>query len=532
MGKAFCIPAADKPGREFVNIPRLVLAGLSGGTGKTILSLGIARAWTRSGLRTAPFKKGPDYIDAAWLGLAAKVAATNLDPYLLDADKLRALFCDRAADADVAVIEGNRGLFDGKDLTGTCSTAELARQLNAPVILAMDCTKMTRTAAAVVAGCAVFEQGLNLAGVILNRTAGERHREVLRTTIEHYTGIPVLGMLPKLADNPIRERHMGLVSDQEYEGHAYADREAALDALADVVAAHVDLDRLHAIAAAAPELIRPDVDLWPQPIPELAARLAPANAAAPSDRPSEGAPAGNLAAPPESVAPPESAAAAHPDAPVIGYIRDAALWFYYRENFEALERAGARLVRLSLLDGAPWPEIHGLYLGGGFPETLAERLSDNIATRERVRALAESGLPVYAECGGFMYLGRSVIHEGREFPMAGVFPVTTKLCERPQGLGYTEARVVRENPFFEVGRTIRGHEFHYSRCVPDVVADPEGAALEFVLDMTRGSGMLHGRDGVVRANVYAAYNHIFALGEPGWAERFVAAALRRRSGGT
>ncbi|MGE4552477.1 MAG: cobyrinate a,c-diamide synthase [Desulfovibrionaceae bacterium] len=461
--------------------PRVVIAGLSGGSGKTMVSLGLARALSRAGARVRAFKKGPDYIDAAWLGLAAGGPCTNLDPFLLAPDPLAALFVDKAEGADLALIEGNRGLFDGKDVSGTCSTAELARRLAAPVILVMDATKMTRTAAAVVLGCQHFEPDTGLAGVVLNRTAGDRHRGILTRSIEHYTGLPVLGALPKMDDALIPERHMGLVSDREQDGV-----DEILDRLADAVGRCLDLERIRALAAAAPPLARPEVALWPEPVP----------------------------------------GAADPDRPVrIGYVHDAALWFYYPENLEALARAGAELVRLSILDPAPWPEIHGLYLGGGFPETHARALAANQAVRERVRALVADGLPIYAECGGFMYLCRELEFEGEAWPMAGVFDLRTGFCARPQGLGYVAAEVVRPNPFHEVGTELRGHEFHYSCCRP-----PEGPLPDMALRMTRGAGMLLGLDAAVTANTWASYTHLFALGAPHWAPNFVRAALRRRDG--
>lgn len=454
--------------------PRLVLAGLSGGAGKTIVSLAVCRALRNRGLKVRPFKKGPDYIDATWLTLAAGARTSNLDPFLLPWETVAALFRDKVQGFDLGFVEGNRGLFDGKDIEGSCSTAELARRLAAPVVLVLDCTKMTRTAAAIVAGCRHFEPGLALAGVILNRTAGERHRSILRRSIEAHTDVPVLGVLPKLARNPIPERHMGLVSDQEHAG-----RDEALDALGRLAEDCLDLDGLLRVAAVAPVL--------PGPIPPLWGHE-----------------------PRQAVA-------------TIGYVEDAALWFYYPENLEALERAGARLARVSLLSDEPWPELHGLYLGGGFPETLAERLAANASVRNRVRALAEAGLPIYAECGGFMYLCRSLEHEGKSFPMAGVFSLSTRLCPKPQGLGYVEALVVRDNPFFALGSRIRGHEFHYSACLRI-----EAAGLQFALRMLRGQGMQEGLDGLVHKNVFAAYTHIHALGEPGWARSFVAAACSHR----
>ena len=456
-----------------MRIPRLVLAGLSGGAGKTILSLAVARALGDRGLDVRPFKKGPDYIDAAWLGRAAHRPCTNLDPHLLPEHVLSALFAERAAGGDVAVIEGNRGLFDGMDVHGTSSTARLARMLAAPVVLVIDATKMTRTVAAIVQGCAGFDPGIRLAGVILNRTAGPRHRSQLTQAIEAHTDVPVLGLLPKL-DDPIPERHIGLIS-----GHEHDAGDRALARLGALAEDWLDLDALLAAAQAAPEY--PDCGPlpWPEPVAD--------------------------------------------EAPSIGYVEDEALWFYYPENLEALTRAGARLVRLSLLDDAPWPELHGLYLGGGFPETLAERLSANTERLAEVRALAESGMPVYAECGGFMYLGESVTFGERSYPMSGVLPVSTSLCERPQGLGYVEAESELDNPFHPAGTVFTGHEFHYSLCAETGEATPPLA-----LSMRRGTGMLHGRDGMVSGGVFACYVHLHALGAPHWAPNFVRAAAAFR----
>lgn len=524
-----------------MNLPRIVIAGLSGGSGKTLVSLGVVRALARAGLAVKPCKKGPDYIDAWWLALAAGHPTTNLDPYFLDADMLRSLFwtqcglagghgqptgqspggariqdapcafsrLSRPGPFDMAVIEGNRGLFDGRDLSGSCSTAELARILGAPVVVVMDCTKMTRTAAAIVSGLRHFEQGVRIAGVILNRTAGPRHRTVLRETIEHYTDVPVLGVLPKLTDNPIPERHMGLVSGMEHEECV-----AGLDRVADIMADHVDLHRLREVAASAPAQREPIADLW--------SLLPGAGHAAPASSAEHGAE-------PDAV---------HHARPRIGYVHDAALWFYYEENLLALRHAGADLVRLSLLDDAPWPDLDGLYLGGGFPETLAARLAANRPALDRLRGLSDAGLPIYAECGGFMVLGRSIVMDGTEHPMANIFPVRTVFHPKPQGLGYVDATAVLGNPFHPVGTPFRGHEFHYSRCVPCDAPTAKGTAgqerqgssplLSCALRLTAQSGhvtgMGEGRDGLLHNSTLASYTHIFAPAVPHWAPAMVRAA--------
>lgn len=461
------------------NNPRFILAGLSGGTGKTIISLSLARAFKRRGLAVAPFKKGPDYIDAKWLGLAAGRDCSNLDPYFHSNDVIRSLFWHKSQGCDISLVEGNRGLFDGMDEQGSASTAELARRLDAPVVLAIDCTKMTRTVAAIVQGCTMFEPGLNLAGVVLNRTAGTRHRAILRSSIETHTDVPVLGVLPKISQNPIPERHMGLMSDQEYDGRDYGDGQRALDSLADMAEEWLDVDAIAAIARnAAPFGDDPGPVFPGEPTPKKAR---------------------------------------------IGYVHDAALWFYYPENLEALEHAGAELVRVSLLSDEPWPELDGLYIGGGFPEVFAERIAANTGILAGIKAMAQAGKPIYAECGGFMVLCDFLEFEGRSHAMAGVYPLGTTFCERPQGLGYTEAVAKRDSVFYAEGTTVLGHEFHYSVCV----SEPE-APVECAMKMVRGKGVLHGQDGLLYQNTFAGYNHIHALAVPEWAQRFVDAVASRR----
>lgn len=458
-----------------MRIPRLLVSALRGGAGKTLLSLGLARALTRQGYKVKPCKKGPDYIDAAWLARAAHCACTNLDPFFLNAEELRALLAHVwQPHHALALIEGNRGLFDGRDVHGSCSSAELARILDAPVLLSLDITKMTRTSAAVVAGLASFEPDVRLAGVVLNQAASSRHETIVRRSLETYTDIPVLGALPRLTGNPLPERHMGLVDVGEHPA-----TEALLDRLADTVTAHTDLPRIRAVADAAPALNTPPA-FWPAPCEA-------------------------------SSVPPVR----------IGYVRDAALWFYYAENFEALRRAGAELVELSLLDPRPWPEdLAGLYLGGGFPEEWVEQLSGS-PHLAHIRALSEAGLPIYAECGGFMLLSTAIVREQRVWPMSGVFPVRAHFYPRPQGLGYVEARVTRPTPFHPQGSLLRGHEFHYSRCEADENIDALCS-----LRLESGVGMGQGQDGLLLRNTFAAYTHLYAPSTPHWAPHFVALARR------
>jgi cobyrinic acid a,c-diamide synthase len=466
-------------------IPRLVIAALRGGAGKTIVSAGIAAALSGRGRAVAPFKKGPDYIDAGWLALAAGRPCYNLDTFLLPPERIRSSFCSHAAAADLALIEGNRGLYDASDLSGETSTAELAKLLSAPVVLCADCTKTTRTMAAVIAGCVRFDPEVPIRGVILNHVAGARHESILRRAIEHFSGVPVVGAVPRMERQIFPERHMGLVPTAE---HAWAAESIA--AIARIASAHIDLEAVAAIAAAAP------------------------------------AAAGLCRAPQ-----PGGAAGAGPPAGVrIGVLRDAAFQFYYPENLEALAAAGAEVVFASPLAGGAFPEeIDALYIGGGFPETHAPELAANTAFSRALRERVEAGLPVYAECGGLMYLGRELVIAGRAFPMAGVLPLSFGLFKRPQGHGYTVVRVEGENPYYPVGAEVRGHEFHYSR-----VLAWSGGDRDLVFRMQRGVGIHGDRDGLVYKNVLATYTHIHALGNPGWATSLIRNAAehqrRRRAG--
>jgi len=457
---------------EEISYPRVLIAGLKGGSGKTLISLGLGRVLTELGLKVKGFKKGPDYIDAKWLGLAVGQEASNLDPFLFPKVKVKELFFSFAGKVDLALVEGNRGIFDGKDLQGSLSSAELARLLGLPVILVLDCTKITRTMAAIVQGIKAFEPDLDLKGVILNKTSGPRHRGILTQTIEHYTGLPVLGALPRLRKNPIPERHMGLVPAQEH----VASLDQVFAQLAQVCRDNLNIEQVIQIARSSSKVLAPRS----------------------TDK--------NLTTSELKV--------------TIGVVKDAAFWFYYQENLHALERAGAKLVFLSLLDDIPWPEIDGLYLGGGFPETMAEELETNMAKKALIKTLVEDGLPVYAECGGLMFLSQSICFQGREYEMSGIFPIKIGVQTKPKGHGYVEARVVQDNPFWPKGMQIEGHEFHYSYFITEL------KNFEFALDLSRGTGVHQGRDGLVYKNVFACYTHIHALGNPIWAKNFVLAAKR------
>jgi cobyrinic acid a,c-diamide synthase len=473
-------------GRGF---PRIIIAALRGGSGKTILSVGLIAAWKKLKKSIAPFKKGPDYIDTGWLALAAGRPCYNLDTFLLEPARIIQSFQTHALKGDIAVIEGNRGLYDGIDLAGSTSTAELAKLLQSPVLLCVDCTKITRTMAAVISGLIRFDPEVMIKAVVLNRVAGSRHERILRDNIEHYCGVPVLGAIPKLATQIFPERHMGLVPTPEHDWTG-----KSIDAAARIAVENIDLDAVYEIIRDLPPLKLASYDQPPETRrrkPAIKSKI--------------------------------QVAGTKPEKPQIGIIRDSAFQFYYPENIEALKAAGAETVFISPLSNKSLPDLDALYIGGGFPETHARQLAANKSFRKEIKALAENGLPIYAECGGLMYLGEELVLEKKSYPMAGVLPVTFDFYARPQGHGYTVVTVVNENPFYEVGSEIRGHEFHYSR-----VLKWSGAEKDLVFHMQRGVGITRDKDGICYKNVLATYTHIHALGTAQWAPALVRNALAYR----
>jgi cobyrinic acid a,c-diamide synthase len=462
-----------------------MIAALRGGSGKTILSIGLIAAWKKHKKSIAPFKKGPDYIDTGWLALAAGRPCYNLDTFLLETPQILQSFTAHTSKDDVAVIEGNRGLFDGIDLAGSTSTGELAKLLKTPVLLCVDCTKITRTMAAVISGLIQFDPDVMIKGVVLNRVAGSRHERNLRDNIEHYCGIPVLGAIPKLRTQIFPERHMGLVPTPE---HDWAGE--SIDTAAQVATEHIDLDAIY-------ELI--------QDLPSLEATKVGGQKTEIRSQKSEDC---------------EQITSVKADKPQIGIIKDSAFQFYYPENIDALKEAGAETVMISALVDQTLPELDALYIGGGFPETHAKELAENESFRKALKAMAEAGLPIYAECGGLMYLGEELVLEKKAYPMVGVLPLTFDFYSRPQGHGYTVVTVENENPFYEVGAEIRGHEFHYSR-----VLHWSGDEKDLVFRMQRGVGITKDKDGICYKNVLATYTHIHALGIPHWARALVRNAI-------
>jgi cobyrinic acid a,c-diamide synthase len=428
----------------------------------------------RKGLSVSAFKKGPDYIDSAWLGGAAESSCRNLDTYLVTPENVYGNFVKHAAGGDLALIEGNRGIFDGKDVAGTHSTAVLAKLLAAPVILVINATKLTRTAAVLVKGCLEFEPDLKIAGVIINKLGGERHKNIISEAIEKYCRLPVLGAIPRLESDStiIPGRHLGLVPPAEF-----GNIEGLENRLFEIAERHIDIKALVKIAESAEPLEIPESE----PPFTRSARVK------------------------------------------IGFFRDSIFTFYYPENLEALKGNGAELVGVSSIEDEQLPEIDALYIGGGFPETQAEHLAENKSMMSAVKKAAEDGMPIYAECGGLIYLSKSIIWKDKLYPMAGLFPIDLKMNLSPAGHGYSMLTVDRPNPFFETGHIIKGHEFHYSSRLPVV------EKIETCFRVDSGTGLGAGRDGLLFNNALACYTHIHADGEKRWADSMVAGALEYKS---
>jgi cobyrinic acid a,c-diamide synthase len=456
-------------------VNRLLISAAHKSSGKTTLTLGLCAALAQRGHAIQPFKKGPDYIDPMWLSLACGRPCHNLDFYLMQDEEILETFARRASGSDLALIEGNKGLYDGLDLDGSNSNAALAKLLRVPVVLVIDARGMTRGVAPLILGYQAFDRDIRIAGVILNQLGGARHEKKLRAVIEHYTDVPVLGAVQHDDQLVIDERHLGLVPSNEA-----SEARAKIELIAARVAAQVDLDRLLAVAASAPEL--------------------------------------PVSAPP---APPAHTSAQHaPDRIRIGIARDAAFAFYYPGDLEALEQHGAELVPFDTLRDPRLPAVDALLIGGGFPETHMRALEANHGLRREIRAAIAAGMPVYAECGGLMYLTRSLSWHGQRHDMVGALPADTVMYDRPQGRGYVKLRETGKSPWPRPGHRgpaieIRAHEFHYSKL------ENVAPGLDYAYEVVRGAGIDGQHDGIVYRHVLACYTHMRDVGGNHWTARFV-----------
>jgi cobyrinic acid a,c-diamide synthase len=437
-------------------------------SGKTTLSIGLCAALREQGAVVQPFKKGPDYIDPLWLGQAAGRPCHNLDFYTMSESEIRGLFERGMQGADIGIIEGNKGLFDGLALDGSNSNAALAALLKSPIVLVLDCQGMTRGIAPLLLGYQSFAPELRIAGVILNKVGGLRHETKLRAVVEHYTDVQVLGAVQRDVDLRIDERHLGLVPSNELSGSS-----GQIARMVRVMRDQLDLEKIRSIADTAPT-------------------------SAPSPATPVPVPVG------QSVR--------------IAYAVDSAFGFYYAGDLEALRAAGAELMPFSPLKDRDLPACDGLFLGGGFPETHMVALEENRAMRDAVSGFVARGGPVYAECGGLMYLCDRLTWQGNTRTMCGVIPAGVVMHDKPQGRGYVQLRQTDIHPWPKPdagARQVPAHEFHYSAL--DSV--PDGARFAYTVE--RGQGLDGRHDGLVYRNLLASYAHLRHTVSHPWAERFV-----------
>lgn len=444
--------------------PRIIISATHRSSGKTTIGIGLCRALSRRGLKIQPFKKGPDYIDPMWLSASAGKACYNLDFFLMGEQRLTTAFQQQASQsADLSIIEGNMGFYDGVDIQGKDSTAYLAKLLKTPAILVIDASRMTRGIAPLILGYQQFEPDNLLRGIILNKIASFRHEAKLKSAIRHYCSLEVLGAIPRLDKIEIKERHLGLIPIKEE-----LRLMSVIESIANVIERYVDLNSVINLAKSAPPL--PEINKETNQIPSSTIRL--------------------------------------------GIAKDQIFTFYYKENLDALSKAGAKLIPFNTLTDAHLPQVDGLYFGGGFPEIFLENLSANETLRRDILNSIEKGMPVYAECGGLMYLARSISYSGITKEMVGAIPCDVKIFERPQGHGYVILQQTDKNRWFQFDQEIKGHEFHYSQIV-------NTGGLNFAYKIIRGKGVDGKHDGIIYKNVLASYTHLHSVGLPKWAYQLV-----------
>jgi len=454
-------------------------------SGKTTLSIGICAALSARGVALAPFKKGPDYIDPMWLQQASAAPCYNLDFYTMSAAEIIGVFRQHCANREFALVEGNKGLYDGLDLDGSNSNAALAKLLKLPVILVIDAQGMTRGIAPLILGYQGFDQEIQIAGVILNKLGGSRHESKLRRVIEHYTNVPVIGAVHRHPDLHLLERHLGLLPSNEA---SESDRQ--IKAIAQVVENQVDLERLVEIGSQQNSVLSDSENTGAEIISATTQAKMPLK---------------------------------------IGIAHDAAFGFYYPDDIQALQQCGAELVAVDMLHDASLPkDIDGFIIGGGFPETHLDLLSNNASLRNSVLSAAQRGLPIYAECGGLMYLCRSLNWNNQRRDMVGVIPADCEMHAKPQGRGYVKLKPLENHPWplMRQQAEIRCHEFHYSNLV-----NLEGN-IEYVYDVTRGAGIDGKHDGIRIHNVLANYTHLRHVGNNPWVPAFIDWVTQLKKGAT
>lgn len=453
---------------------RLFISAAHKSSGKTTLSIGLCAALNNKGLNVTPFKKGPDYIDPMWLSRAANNPCLNLDFYTMQHEEILQHITNSENSSDITLIEGNKGLYDGLDLDGSNSNAALAMLTKTPVVLVINVQGMTRGIAPLILGYQAFEKDINIVGVILNQYRGLRHEQKLKSVIEHYTDVPVIGAVQHDPELEIVERHLGLVPSNE---STLAEKK--IEQIRKLVSDQVDIDTIINIAKQAPSLERS------QPCSSKSSITVSTKVK-------------------------------------IGIIHDAAFGFYYPDDLDSLEKNGAEIVTINSLTDTHLPTIDGLFIGGGFPEEHLQELNQNSSLRESIKNAIDDGLPTYAECGGLMYLARSIEWHEEKTEMVGAIPADCKMHARPQGRGYVQLQET-ENSLWEYNQSeslapdaiIPAHEFHYSSLYNI------DSNLKYAYKVRRGTGIIDKKDGLIYKNLLANYTHFRDTSKNQWTQRFI-----------
>jgi cobyrinic acid a,c-diamide synthase len=497
--------------------PTLVIAGTHSGSGKTSFTLALTRALTRLGLAVQTFKVGPDFLDPTYLTLASGRPCHNLDGWMAGKEYVCRLFERAVVDADCTLIEGVMGLYDGADTaTDEGSTAEIARWLDAPILLVVNVHGMGRSVAALVKGFVDFEEDLRFAGVVANQCGSERHAEWLADSIRAAGLPPLVGAIPRGAFPPLASRHLGLVTADER-----LLCEAVLDSLADALEGHVAIDALFPDLPARkrPTPIPPDTGGRQEGVlilPKESAHFPPRQATLFPEWSEDDTAASHALSSAAGKQGPK-----HPPTRLkIGVARDAAFHFYYQDLFDALAAKGCETVFFSPLSDRRLPEgISGLYVGGGYPEAHAEALAENGEMLAAIRDYAASGKPLYAECGGLMYLSRGLVTEdGRFHSFLGILPSRTRMLAAKKALGYVEVTLTADSLWGRCGDVFRGHEFHYSELLDDPATDPSWLTV-YALRRRRSEAVE--AEGFQKGRVLASYTHLTYASRPAAVEYFL-----------
>lgn len=451
-------------------MPRIVIAGTQSGTGKTTFTLALVATLKQRGLRVQTFKVGPDFLDPTYLTLASGRPCYNLDGYMTSRDYVLGLFDRTTKDADMAVIEGVMGLFDSSDpSTSEGSTGEIAKWLRAPVLLVVNVHGMGRSLAALVEGFVQFDRDLRISGIIANQSGSERHREWLARSLEEVSLPPLLGAIPRGAFPTLPSRHLGLVTASSQNLTP-----KVLDELAEVLHRSVSLNKIEEIMRSVPPLLTPEPVTKAKPVSKRV---------------------------------------------MIGLALDRAFHFYYQDNLKELESRGCQWLPFSPLEDRQLPEgLHGLYFGGGYPEEYAEALADNKEMREAILQFASKNRPIYAECGGLMYLSSGIESlEGKKYPMVGLLPVWTRMLDRLKSLGYVEVTLMENSLWGKRASVLRGHEFHYSELTSTLLDHPWRPVYQI---RRRRLNQLE-YEGYQTGKILASYVHLHWASQPQAMETFL-----------